>query len=120
MTIIVTATIALSFVYTVAAFIKFATNEIKARRFSIEVDRMELPEIDYPQDLSWAIATDEELEPDTEDDMEAIAIEVDRVNYASLTTEELRKVCATAGIVWRNAHGKGKHLKKGEMLAALI
>lgn len=33
--------------------------------------------------------------------------------------EKLRQQCQEAGIKWRNAHGKNKHLKKAEMLAAL-
>ncbi len=33
--------------------------------------------------------------------------------------EELRQQCQRAGIKWRNAHGKNKHLKKDEMLQAL-
>ena len=35
------------------------------------------------------------------------------------TTAELRKRCQSAGIKWRNAHAKGRHLSKGEMIAAL-
>jgi hypothetical protein len=34
-------------------------------------------------------------------------------------TEQLRQQCQQAGIKWRNAHGKNKHLKKEEMIAAL-
>lgn len=34
-------------------------------------------------------------------------------------TEELRQQCQQAGIKWRHAHGKNKHLKKAEMIAAL-
>ena len=33
--------------------------------------------------------------------------------------EQLRQQCQQAGIKWRNAHGKNKHLKKHERLAAL-
>jgi len=36
-----------------------------------------------------------------------------------LTSAELRRQCQSAGIKWRNAHGKGRHLSKGEMIAAL-
>jgi len=36
-----------------------------------------------------------------------------------LTSAELRRQCQDAGIKWRNAHGKGRHLSKGEMIAAL-
>ena len=37
----------------------------------------------------------------------------------SVTSVELRRQCQNAGIKWRNAHGKGRHLSKGEMIAAL-
>jgi len=33
--------------------------------------------------------------------------------------ELLRQQCQKAGIKWRDAHGKNKHLKKAEMIAAL-
>jgi hypothetical protein len=33
--------------------------------------------------------------------------------------ELLRQQCQKAGIKWRNAHGKNKHLKKAEMIVAL-
>ena len=33
--------------------------------------------------------------------------------------EQLRQQCQQAGIKWRDAHGKHKHLKKHEMLTAL-
>jgi len=40
-------------------------------------------------------------------------------DLATLPSTELRKRCQAAGVKWRNAHGKGKHLRKGEMIAAL-
>jgi len=33
--------------------------------------------------------------------------------------EQLRQECQKAGIKWRNAHGKNKHLKQAEMIEAL-
>jgi hypothetical protein len=36
-----------------------------------------------------------------------------------VTSAELRRQCQAAGIRWRNAHGKGRHLSKAEMIAAL-
>lgn len=36
-----------------------------------------------------------------------------------VTSAELRRQCQDAGIKWRNAHGNGRHLSKGEMIAAL-
>jgi hypothetical protein len=35
------------------------------------------------------------------------------------SAQELRRECSRRGIAWRNAHGKGKHLLKEEMLKAL-
>lgn len=40
-------------------------------------------------------------------------------DLASLTSAELRRQCQAAGIRWRNAHGQGRHMSKGEMIAAL-
>jgi hypothetical protein len=37
----------------------------------------------------------------------------------TMTSAELRRRCQSAGIKWRNAHGQGRHLSKGEMIAAL-
>lgn len=39
---------------------------------------------------------------------------------ASLTSHQLRPICQHHGVKWRNAHGKGKHLTKTEMRAALV
>ncbi len=36
-----------------------------------------------------------------------------------MNSQELRKLCSDRGIRWRNAHGKGKHLSKGQMIRAL-
>ena len=36
-----------------------------------------------------------------------------------VTSAELRCRCQAAGVKWRNAHGQGRHLSKGEMIAAL-
>lgn len=38
----------------------------------------------------------------------------------SKTAQELRKACSNAGIKWRNAQSNGKHLKKGQMIEALL
>jgi hypothetical protein len=35
---------------------------------------------------------------------------------AKLCTDELRRLCQKRGIQWRNVHGKGKHLRKDEMI----
>lgn len=39
--------------------------------------------------------------------------------YATLTVAQLRPLCQSAGVQWRNAHGRCKHLSKAEMIAAL-
>ena len=116
---LILATFVFTAVYTLAAFIQFAANEINNRRFNAEIDRMELPNITYDLDLSWMIADESELEPDSEDEMESVAIAVDMANYAAMTVSELREVCKEAGIKWRNVNGKNKHLSKDAMIAAL-
>jgi hypothetical protein len=40
-------------------------------------------------------------------------------DYATTPTPELRKLCSVKGVQWRNAKGKGKHLTKREMIAAI-
>ena len=42
------------------------------------------------------------------------------VDYSRLKTPELRKLCSSKQIFWRNAKGKNKHLNKAEMVAALL
>lgn len=39
--------------------------------------------------------------------------------WEALDPYQLRRECQAQGIVWRNAHGKNRHLKKSEMIAAL-
>lgn len=41
------------------------------------------------------------------------------VNYASMTSEQLRKECILQGINWRTGGNNGKPMKKAQMLAAL-
>ena len=55
----------------------------------------------------------------TEIDKEAIAVSVDAENYAAMNNKQLRVICTQAGIVWRNAHGKNRHLRKSEMISLL-
>jgi hypothetical protein len=40
-------------------------------------------------------------------------------NWTTMTSLELRQACKKSGIKWRNSHGKGKHLRKAEMIALL-
>ncbi|MBD2106724.1 hypothetical protein [Nodosilinea sp. FACHB-13] len=48
-----------------------------------------------------------------------VEVEPVAIDYAAMTSQELRKECQRRGIAWRNAHGKGKHLLKPEMVKAL-
>ncbi|MGG6242552.1 hypothetical protein ACQ4N7_28405 [Nodosilinea sp. AN01ver1] len=48
-----------------------------------------------------------------------VEVAVSAKPIAAMTSAELRKECQRRCIAWRNAHGKGKHLRKGEMLEAL-
>jgi hypothetical protein len=60
-------------------------------------------------------------------EMEPAAVEVAAVAivaaiapaWAALNPEQLRKECSARAIKWRNAHGKNRHMKKAEMVAAL-
>jgi hypothetical protein len=58
----------------------------------------------------------EELAPLPRVAEESISVSLD---YSTLTVAELRKLCSDRGITWRNAHSKGKHLKKAEMVELL-
>jgi hypothetical protein len=44
----------------------------------------------------------------------------DSQNWDALDPFQLRKACAQQGIKWRNARLDGKHLRKDEMVAALV
>ncbi|MBW4486016.1 MAG: hypothetical protein KME14_26125 [Tildeniella torsiva UHER 1998/13D] len=48
-------------------------------------------------------------------------VHVAATDWQAMTSAQLRKECskATPRIAWRNAHGKGRHLRKEEMLRAL-
>lgn len=48
-----------------------------------------------------------------------LTLEAESVNYAEMSVPALRKECTAASIKWRNTHGKNRHMKKGEMIAAL-
>jgi hypothetical protein len=55
-----------------------------------------------------------QLEPEARTTVKEPAIAVTNPN--SLTSHQLRRECQKLGIKWRNAHGKGKHLTRDEML----
>lgn len=40
-------------------------------------------------------------------------------DYSAMLVPELRKECEANNIVWRNTRGKGKHMLKAQMVAAL-
>jgi hypothetical protein len=40
-------------------------------------------------------------------------------DWAAIAPTQLRKECTARAIKWRNAHGKNRHMKKFEMVAAL-
>jgi hypothetical protein len=56
-----------------------------------------------------------EAEPLT---VEAIVVPA-QPDWATLDVPRLRTECQVRGIRWSNAHGKNRHLKKTEMVAAL-
>ena len=43
-----------------------------------------------------------------------------RERLSSLNTEQLRELCKEYGLKWSHAHGKNKHLKKAEMIKAIL
>ena len=49
-----------------------------------------------------------------------IAAGTGKTSFHSMKAVELRKTCQCAGVTWRNAHGRGKHLSRSEMLTALL
>lgn len=51
--------------------------------------------------------------------MSVFARSVLHTDASTTTVETLRQACSAQGIRWRDAHGKHKHLKKAEMMAAL-
>ena len=53
------------------------------------------------------------------DQPEVLAAIPEHPAYATLTVAQLRPLCQSAGVQWRNAHGVSKHLSKAEMIAAL-
>ena len=40
-------------------------------------------------------------------------------DYRGMSAVALRQLCSDRGVVWRNAHGRNKHLSKPEMISAL-
>lgn len=52
-------------------------------------------------------------------DFDIVELGADAEALATLTAHELRPLCQSRGIQWRNVRGQGKHLAKAEMIAAL-
>jgi outer membrane biosynthesis protein TonB len=51
--------------------------------------------------------------------LQPISVGAAAVDYAAMTSEQLRKECALQGIEWRTGGDYGKPMKKAQMLAAL-
>lgn len=64
---------------------------------------------------SQSATTDESIPDGVEECLETASVSF----YESLSSFQLRGECSLRGIVWRNAHGKGRHLSKREMIEAL-
>ncbi|MFM2433001.1 MAG: hypothetical protein RLZZ511_4215 [Cyanobacteriota bacterium] len=52
-------------------------------------------------------------------DIDVIDLGAKADDLATLSVHQLRPLCQSRGIQWRNARGHGKHLAKAEMIAAL-
>ncbi len=52
-------------------------------------------------------------------DIDVVELGAEASDLAELTAHQLRPLCQSRGIQWRNARGHGKHLAKVEMIAAL-
>ena len=51
--------------------------------------------------------------------LQPISVGAAAVDYAAMSSEQLRKQCALQGIEWRTGGDYGKPMKKAQMLAAL-
>jgi hypothetical protein len=51
--------------------------------------------------------------------LQLISVGAAAMDYAKMTSEQLRKECALQGIEWRNGGDYGNPMKKAQMLAAL-
>jgi len=90
------------FVYVIALFLSFAGNRLVARKCPTK-----------PMELVVEAIAPETVKPKPQ------SLGSAAVSYESMTCEQLRSVCTERSIVWRNAHGKNKHLLKAEMVALL-
>lgn len=52
-------------------------------------------------------------------DVDVVELGAAADDLTALTAHQLRPLCQSRGIQWRNARGHGKHLAKTEMIAAL-
>jgi hypothetical protein len=48
-----------------------------------------------------------------------VEIKQEAISYDDMNITQLRKECKSLGICWKDAHGKGKHLKRAEILEAI-
>ena len=58
----------------------------------------------------------EAILPDVQD---VDGADVEALDYCTMTTAQLRRECTVAGIRWKDARGKNRHLTKAGMIAAL-
>ena len=77
-----------------------------------------------PEALVSAELTDLDLvltdsEPDLQNAQDVDVADVEPVDYRTLTTAQLRRECVAAGIRWKDARGKNRHLTKVGMIVAL-
>jgi hypothetical protein len=52
-------------------------------------------------------------------DIDVVELGAETDDLATLSAHQLRPLCQSRGIQWRNVRGHGKHLAKAEMIAAL-
>lgn len=69
--------------------------------------------------------------PEAEPELELPVVSVDEqpltiadcggtvADYGTIPAHDLRKLCSAKGVQWRNAKGKGRHMSKSEMIAAI-
>lgn len=85
---------------------------------SIEVEEQSSTIVELASESEdQVLAEEESIEPESES--ETAVSETPALDYEAMGSIELRELCQRSGIKWRNAHGKGKHMSKPEMVAYL-
>jgi len=80
--------------------------------------------VDAPAEMTGAEVVQFEIEAAFLEEMIAAVEEAKQPaegqpDYNTLTTPELRRECAAAGIRWKDTRGKNRHMTKAAMIAAL-